>query len=365
MNAPLKRFDRYALGQFLVTGLFSLAAFTAIFLVIDLMENLDDFLDKAAPAGIIFTYYVYFMPEIIRLMLPVSVLLSALFTTGRLSTHNELTALKGGGVSLYRFMAPFLILAVLLSGFAVWFGGWVVPFTNQKKFAIARAYFHKYIDYTSRSNIFIQDSRDRILSIGIYDDTRSTALRVSVQEFDPADPTVMTARYDAFEMRWNDTSRTWTLLGGTERRFSGGKEVQSVFRGKTLAGVNFSPDDVRKKQQKPDEMDYNDLGAFIAHQQRAGQDASRWLVDYYGKIAFPFANLIVVIFGIPFAAVKRRSGVGVEFGIALAICFLYMIFLKVSQAFGYNGDMDPLLTAWLANLMFLAGGAVTLRLVPK
>jgi lipopolysaccharide export system permease protein len=72
-----------------------------------------------------------------------------------------------------------------------------------------------------------------------------------------------------------------------------------------------------------------------------------------------------VIFGIPFAAVRRRSGVGVEFGIALAICFLYMIFLKVSQAFGYNGDMDPMLTAWLANILFLAGGAITLRLAPK
>jgi lipopolysaccharide export system permease protein len=361
----VKKFDRYALRQFVVTAVFSLGAFTAIFLVIDLMENLDDFLDKAAPAGIILTYYVYFMPEIIKLMLPVSVLLSALFTTGRLSSHNELTALKSGGVSLYRFMMPFLVLAVFLSGFAIWFSGWVVPYTNQKKFTIARAYFHKYLEYTSKSNIYIQDSRNRILTIGIYDEMRSTALRVSIQEFDPANPSVMTARYDAFEMRWNAEQRNWTLVGGTQRRFTPGGEIQSDFREKTLSTMNFSPDDIRKKQQKPDEMNYSDLGAFISQQKREGQDVARWLVEYYGKIAFPFANLIVVIFGIPFAAIKRRSGLGVEFGIALAICFLYMIFLKVSQAFGYNGDMDPLLTAWLANLIFLAGGAATLWVVPK
>ncbi len=361
----MKKFDSYAIRQFLVTAIFSLGAFTAIFLVVDLMENLDDFLDKAAPAGIILTYYLYFMPEIIKLMLPVSVLLSALFTTGRLSSHNELIALKSGGVSLYRFMAPFIILAVALSGFAIWFNGWVVPATNQKKFAIARSYFHKYLENTSKSNIFIQDSRDRILTIGIYDEMRSTALRVSIQEFDPSDPALMTARYDAFEMRWNDTTRNWTLLTGTERRFTRAGEIQTSFKEKTLGSMNFAPDDVRKKQQKPDEMDYNDLGAFIEHQQRSGQDVSRWLVDYYGKIAFPFANLIVVIFGIPFAAIKRRSGLGVEFGIALAICFLYMIFLKVSQAFGYNGDMDPLLTAWLANIIFLLGGGLTLWYAPK
>lgn len=361
----MRKFDRYALRQFGLTALFSLGAFTAIFLVVDLMENLDDFLDRDAPAGIIVTYYVYFMPEIVKLMLPVSVLLSALFTTGRLTSNNELIALKSGGVSLYRFMAPFLLLGLLLSGFAIWFNGWVVPATNQKKFSIARVYFHKHLEHTSKSNLFVQESRDRILTIGIFDDLRGAALRVSIQEFDPADPSVMTARYDAFEMRWNDTTRAWTLLSGTERRFTPGGEVRSEFREKVLPPMTFSPDDIRKKQRKPDEMDYGELGEFIGHQRRSGQDVSRWLVDYYGKLAFPFANLIVVVFGIPFAAVKRRSGLGVEFGIALAICFLYMIFLKVSQAFGYNGDMDPLLTAWLANLLFLAAGAVTLRVVPK
>jgi len=361
----VKKFDRYALRQFVVTALFSLAAFVAIFLVIDLMENLDDFLDRSAPSGIIFMYYVYFMPEIIKLMLPVSVLLSALFTTGRLSTYNELTALKSGGVSLYRFMAPFVIFAMLVSGFAIYFNGWVVPYTNQKKFQIARVYFHKYIGNAPSANIFIQESRTRILSIGIFDESRGSALRVSVQEFDPADVSVMTARYDAFEMTWDPERGDWTLLKGTARSFSADGEVETTFERKRLPAMNFSPDDIRKKQQKPDEMNYTELGEFIDGQKRAGQDVSRWLVDYYGKLAFPFANLIVVIFGIPFSAIKRRSGLGVEFGIALAICFLYMIFLKVSQAFGYNGDMDPLLTAWLANLIFLAGGAATLALVPR
>ena len=54
-----------------------------------------------------------------------------------------------------------------------------------------------------------------------------------------------------------------------------------------------------------------------------------------------------------------------EFGIALAVCFIYMIFLKVSQAFGYNGDMSPLLTAWLANILFFGAGMYNLARVPK
>ena len=357
--------DRYVLRQFILTALFALLAFMIIFVVVDMMENLDDFLDRSAGIGIIATYYLYFLPEIIKLMIPVAMLLSALFTTGRLSTFNELTTLKSGGMSLYRFMAPLLIFALLVSGVSIYFNGWLVPFANKKKFELGRSYFQKNVEFVSRNNIYIQDTPTRILSIGTFEESRSVAHQVSIQEFDPKDPTVVLARFDATEMRWDEGQKSWTLTNGTERRFDGGRESMHSFATHPVGALNFSAEDIRKKQEKPDEMDYSDLRRFIENQRRAGQDVARWLVDFYGKTAFPFASLVVVLFGIPFSSVKRRSGLGVEFGIALAVCFTYMIFLKVSQAFGYNGDLDPLLTAWLANIIFLAAGVYNLIRVPK
>jgi lipopolysaccharide export system permease protein len=357
--------DRYILRQFIQTALFSLLAFMVIFVVVDMMENLDDFLDRSAGIGLIATYYMYFLPEIIKLMIPVAMLLSALFTTGRLSTFNELTTLKSGGMSLYRFMAPLLIFALLVSGVSIYFNGWIVPFANKKKFELGRSYFQKNIEYVAKNNIYIQDSPVRILSIGMFEDSRAVAHQVSIQEFDPNDPTVLRARYDAAEMRWDPEQKSWSLFNGTWRRFDGGKESMQPFVSRAVGALNFSAEDIRKKQQKPDEMDLPDLRQFIENQRRAGQDVARWMVDLYGKSAFPFASVVVVLFGIPFSSVKRRSGLGVEFGIALGVCFLYMIFLKVSQAFGYNGDLDPLLTAWLANIIFLAAGIYNLIRVPK
>lgn len=361
----MTRIDRYVLRQFIQTAFFSLLAFTVVFVAVNLMDNLSDFLDRHASAGMIATYYFYFIPEIVKLMTPVAMLLSALFTTGRLSTYNELSALKSGGVSLVRFMAPLLALALLVSGISIYFNGWIVPFANKKKLAIARVYFQKDIEFVSKNNIFIQDSRTRILSIGIFDDAHNVAMHVSIQDFDPADLTVMADRYDAARMEWNPSLKGWKLVDGIERHFGQGGETLRHFGTLFIGALNFSPEDIRKKQEKPEEMDYTDLKTFIDNQERAGHDVSRWLVDFYGKIAFPFASVIVVLFGVPFSSVKRRSGVGVEFGIAIGICFLYMIFLQVSQAFGYNGDLNPLLTAWLANILFLAAGITTLARVPK
>src|SRR5262249_48567721 len=157
--------DRYILRQFAVTMVFALLAFVIIFVAINMMENLDDFLDKHATIGIIATYYFHFVPEIIKLVLPVAMLLAALFTTGRMTGSNELTALKSGGMSLYRFMLPTVLFALLVSGVGIYFNGWVVPSENQKKLRIARVYFQKDIENVAKNNIFIQNSPTRILSI--------------------------------------------------------------------------------------------------------------------------------------------------------------------------------------------------------
>src|SRR5512135_3191434 len=68
--------DRYIVRQFLVTMLFALVAVLIIFIVIDVMEKLDNFVDRKAEWAIILQYYVFFIPEIIKLIIPVAMLLA-------------------------------------------------------------------------------------------------------------------------------------------------------------------------------------------------------------------------------------------------------------------------------------------------
>jgi lipopolysaccharide export system permease protein len=357
--------DRYIIRQFLLTSFFSLIAVIVIFVVIDAMEHLDDFLDQQASFNIILLYYLFFVPEIVKLVTPVALLLASLFVTARLSTQSELTAMKAGGISLYRLMVPYLLVAVVVSGASIYFNGWLVPLANKKKFDIGRVYLHKEVISASGANIYIQDSRTRILSLGYYDEGRTVATRVSIQDFDPQDLTRMVHRIDANNMSWDSTARVWILHAGMERTFENGVERIRVFDIQPAGKLNFDPEDLRKKQEKPDEMEYYTLKEFIESQQRAGQDVARWQVDFYSKISFPFASVVVVLFGVPFSSIKRRSGTGVQLGISLLICFLYLIFMKISQVFGYNGDINPLLTAWLANIASLIAAVIVILRVRK
>ena len=364
-GTPVKLIDRYIIRQFVVITLFSLLAVLIVFVIIDAMEKLDDFIDKQAGWPVIFQYYLYFIPEIIKLIMPVAMLLASLFVTARMSTQSELTALKSGGVSLYRLMAPYVAVALLVSIGSVYFNGWIVPLANKKKFTIERVYLRKDVINASGSNIFVQDSPTRILQLGYFDDTRNVATRVSIQDFSSVDPTVMIERIDAASMSWDTTSRRWILHNGIQRWFDQLKERLERFDTRTSESLHFDPEDLVKKQEKPDEMDYYSMKEFIADQQRAGQDVARWQVDFYSKISFPFASVIVVLFGVPFSSIRRRGGVGVQLGISLLICFIYLIIMKVSEVFGYNGDIPPLLTAWIANIFFFAGAMVVILKVQK
>ena len=361
----MKLLDRYIIRQFLTTALFSLGAVLLVFIIIDSMEKLDDFLDKQAGLSIILLYYVYFVPEIIKLITPVALLLGSLFVTARMSTQSELTAFRASGTSLYRLMLPYVLVSLVVSGVLVYFNGWVVPLANSRKFSIERTYLHKDVINASGANIYVQDSPTRILSIGFFDDSRNVASRVSIQEFDAADPTRMVERTDAASMAWDSSGHRWVLSNVTKRMFSGDKESLEQYSLLPAGPLHFSPDDLRKKQEKPDEMSYGALKEFIQNQRRAGQDVSQWMVDFYGKISYPFAAVIVVLFGVPFASVRRRGGTGVQLGISLLICFIYLIVMKVSQVFGYNGDVNPLLTAWAANLVFFVGALGVILRVRK
>ena len=113
-------------------------------------------------------------------------------------------------------------------------------------------------------------------------------------------------------------------------------------------------------QKKPEEMSYWELKKFISDLQDIGGDAKKWIVDIDLKIAMPFANFIVVLLGAPLASRKKRGGAGVNFGISLMVSFIYFILFRTGQVLGHQGSLEPMLAAWLGNLVFITIGLYVL-----
>ena len=355
----MKLIDRYLIKQYLQTVLFSLLAFILIFVVVDMMENLDDFLDQNVNKIIILKYYMVFIPEIVRLLLPVGMLFGGLFTMGKMSTQNELTAIKAGGVSMYRTMLPILITTIFLCAGDVYFSGYIVPKANKSKSSIEKFYLNKNRS-ASGTNIFFQDTGTKIVSIGYFNEEVNQATRVSIQQFDSSNITKLKMRIDASTMQYDSAANAWIATSVVQRTFLDYSDVLVKYQRLVLSDLHFKPHDLSVKQQKPIEMNLTELKETIDNQSKAGNDPRIWQIEYYSRYAFSFTGIIIVLFGLPFSTNRQRGGLAVQVGINILITFIYLVLYKIIEAFGLNGGLNPLATAWMVNAGFFAAAVLNL-----
>ncbi|MGH2575368.1 MAG: LptF/LptG family permease [Ignavibacteria bacterium] len=357
--------DKYIIKQFIRNFLFSLLCFILVFILVDLFENLDRFIDNKFNFIRIANYYYYFTPEIIKLVTPVSMLLATLFTAGRMINFNELVAVKNAGVSLLRFMMPFFIVGALVTGLSIYFNNWIVPEANKKKFFIERNFLGKNIITVGLTRLYFQDSKNQLILIEQFKEVESSAKKVSILVYKPDNLTELVKRIDIEELKWENGR--WKIINGIERTLNAESENLTNYSQiyadevKGINKINLKPTDITKKQLKPDELNYGELKEFINSQVKGGQNVARAQVDFYSKISFPFSSLIVIIFGISISTgTKKRRSLAIQFGISMLTSFIYLGFVKFSHTFGYNGDLNPLITAWLANIIFATYGGVNL-----
>jgi lipopolysaccharide export system permease protein len=145
---------------------------------------------------------------------------------------------------------------------------------------------------------------------------------------------------------------------GVARLFNKDGQTATYVDSLKLNYLNFQPIDITKKQRKTQEMNLDELDELIVSQERTGNDPTSTLIEYHSRYAFAFTSLIIVLFGLPISANKRKGGLAVQVGISILVTFIYLAFMKISQAFGKNGALDPLLTAWFANIFFLGAAII-------
>ncbi|MFP4368384.1 MAG: LptF/LptG family permease [Candidatus Kapaibacterium sp.] len=350
---------RYVFRQFILTLLFALIALCVIFIVVNLMETMDEFLDQNAGAGIITRYYLYYIPEILKLLAPVAVLLATLFTVGRLSTNNEITAMKSGGMSLYIFMLPLLIFSIFFSGLQLYFNGWIVPKANSEKLLIEREYLNKSETGGPIYNLYFRDAPGRNVIMQHYDWSILTGINAVVEEYSSELKPRLVSRTESERIKWDSTDSRWIMYQGVKRDYTG-TEVKAITFDSAVANIDLSHNQLIKLQKSPDEMTFDEYRDYIELLKQGGKDVRRQLIDYHGQLAFPVANIIVILFGVPFASVKKKGGIAVQIGAAMVISFSYMIFAEIGQTIGYASNIHPVISGWMANILFLIAGLVNL-----
>jgi lipopolysaccharide export system permease protein len=122
--------SRYLLRQLVPPLGFALAALTSFLLIQQIAKQLGNLVGKGLPAAVIMQVFSLSIPFIVATTLPMAVLVAVLYAFTHLAADNEITAMKAGGVSVGRLLAPVLGGATFVAVLALIWNDQVLPRSN-------------------------------------------------------------------------------------------------------------------------------------------------------------------------------------------------------------------------------------------
>ncbi|MDO4229528.1 MAG: LptF/LptG family permease [Capnocytophaga sp.] len=134
----MKILDRYILTQFLKNFLGTLSILILIFVFHTIWTYIDELAGRGLELWIIGKFLLFFIPQLIPIILPLAVVVSSIMTFGAFAENYEFAAMKASGVSLLRIMRPLIIFMIFLSGITFFLVNNVIPVAYQEVFTLRR-----------------------------------------------------------------------------------------------------------------------------------------------------------------------------------------------------------------------------------
>jgi len=329
-----------------------------VYLAVDFFEKIDDFMEAGLPLSKVFVFFLFKIPFIVAQIIPVCILLAVLIVFGLMTRNNEIVALKSAGVRIYYLLKPVLIIGLFFSIILFFLFEVIVPITMAKTNQIwLREVCKESVVISKEKNIWIKGNR-MITHAKYYNPTEKTLFGVTLNQFD--EDFRLIRRVDAKKGVYSQGK--WLLHEAMEQKLN--KENMNydvTFHVKRVEKLNFLPDDLERVIKKSEEMNFNELLAYIKKVEAEGYDARIYRVDLYAKTAFPFVCILMCMAGTGITVRgKIKDGLPVVIAYGIGIAFFYWIFYSFCLSLGYGEMLPPWIAAWTANLVFLCFGALTL-----
>jgi lipopolysaccharide export system permease protein len=353
----MRLLDRYLSREYLRFYLLILISFTVIFLVVDFFDHLPRLMRRGAGWYEMALYFGLRLPYLIILTSPVVVLLAGLFLMDNLSKHSESVAIRSAGISIVRMVQPLFLIGAAVALMILLFGELVMPWAEAKRDYVytVKIKNQKIEDKKMLSHIHYQGNDDNFYYIGFFDGYRNNLKTIDISHFDPFTGDLH-SKITADRASWKDS--TWIFENCYIRTFSAGLPDSTAYYAKTtLNFVDVTPRDFIKTAKSPMSMNFFELLEYIKRLQKIGEKYHKEMTELYFKIAFPIANIIILLFCIPLASASVRSrGRGLIFAIGLFVCFMYLSVLRLAQSLGHQGVITPVSAAFLPHAFFLLIG---------
>ncbi|MEF2229538.1 MAG: LPS export ABC transporter permease LptF [Pseudodesulfovibrio sp.] len=303
--------------------------------------------------------FFFLTPFFLLLITPIATMLSVFLTFLRMSTDNELTALKANGVSLYRMLpAPvtFCILCMMFTFFISFWGlAWGMDMFKTRLYQFARTHSR----FALQPGIFNKefpgitfyahkvDNENGLLQFAFVRDESIKGTSVVVV----APEARIVSRPETAEVRITfDRGKIYRQSGDELNVLSFGSYTVRLDLSKLLGGFNLSED-------KAKDMSFARLSEIRRDPTLASEQTDRFMrkvnTEYFKRLTLPLGCLILGLFAIPIAYVFR--GLKQQYGLLLSmgLFLVYYSMFSIGVSMGENGAIPPLYGLWAPNVLYI------------
>jgi LPS export ABC transporter permease LptG len=359
----MRLLDRYVIGNFLQVYLYCIAGFVSIWLIFDVSDNISNFIDNHIPLSLVARYYGSQLPQVFIILLPVSLLLSLLFTLGRMSRSNEVVSMLTAGVSLPRVLSPLIGMGLLTVAASMALNYSLAPHAElARKTFLAEAQAHPgrsiqgqvFRNRTDLRTWFVQNFR--------LGDNKFNNIQVLQQ--DAKDNIVMS--YTATLAEYRPDTKTWDLDNVRAAVYdpAGNIMKEEFYPSLKIEHWSETPFRLRSANVQAESLSVPELREYLYFN---GDFPATLLAPFRThfqyRLALPWTCLVVVLMAAPLGIGYSRRGVLGSVAIAIVLVFLHgYLFTHLFLALGEGDHIPAWIAAWAPNIAFMVVGLYLLYL---
>jgi lipopolysaccharide export system permease protein len=346
----------YIFREVLHVFLISLLIFTIVLLMDKILKLIEWIVSRGASITLILKLLLYISPSFLVFTIPMALLVAILFSFGRLSSDNEVTAFKASGISLYQLYVPvgvFSVGAYLVSALLVFYG---LPWGNRGVYEVFFQMAQSKATLEIQERVF-NDAFDGLIlyvdKVPTYGEKLEGILIYDERQKGRYD--TVFAREGFVVNNPNTQEVMLKLMRGDIHRFEPNRNLFQKIRFESYdlklelasAMKAFSG---RKLKDK--EMSIEEMKSRIDKMRQKGLDTSTEEMEIHKRYAIPFVCLIFGLMGVPLGIQHRRSGRSNGFVFSLLIILAYYVSLTAAEVFVADHALPPVLASWFPNFMF-------------
>jgi Predicted permeases len=351
--------SRYIFREILTPFGVTLLVFTLIFLLGNLMQLIEMIVQKGVGLWDIIRLLGYTLPFLFVYIIPMTSFISILLGFLRLSSDNEVTALKASGIGFFQLLPPVFILSLacyFLTGFAaIMAQPWSETSLKNLIFNIAVV----QAKVTLKERVFNNDFKDLVFYIQkVNSDGEMEDVFIFDQRQKDIPQTIV-------------AKRGWLIPNPRERslnlRLGKGTIFNVSLGSKSAQNINFKTYDLilpleqmlssqEKRERSETELYLHELKKKIRQTSPGEKKYFIYQIEYYKKFSLPFSCLVFGLIAFPLGLQSRLAGRSWAVILGGTVFFIYYLILSLAFSLGEKGSLNPMIGLWLPNVIVGAMG---------